>query len=38
MSHQAFEGAQPQVVRAKPKYKPQNSNKSNGFYDETDAD
>ena len=34
---QAFEGAQPQVLRQKPKYKTQNL--SNGFYEESqDAD
>lgn len=36
---QAFEGAQPQVLRAKPKYKPAppNSN-TQGFYDESDPE
>lgn len=38
MSHQAFEGAQPQVLRGKPKYKPENTQVSNGFYDEPDMD
>jgi hypothetical protein len=37
MSQQAFEGAQPAVVRGKPKYKPQNTKTSSGFYDEEDA-
>jgi len=36
---QAFEGAQPQVLRAKPKYKPEppNSN-TTGFYDDMDPE
>jgi hypothetical protein len=35
MSHQRFEGAQPQVLRGKPKYKdPQ----ANGFFEEPEQD
>ncbi len=36
MSHQAFEGAQPQVLRGKPKYK--DTADRNGFFEEPDQD